>query len=71
LFARKRLVRLHLEGSNPSLEGLLVGWPNRNAGHYVLKMAQMIERVDAAVTLDGVAVRVPRERVVFVQELRS
>lgn len=67
---RKRLVRLHLADNQPSLEGLLTGWPSRHAGHYVLQLPQLVEGVDRTVTLDGVAVRVPRERVVFVQVLR-
>lgn len=64
-------MRLHLEGNNPSIEGVLVGWPHFHAGHYVLRMPQLIEAADRSVTLDGLAVRVPRERVVFCQELRG
>jgi hypothetical protein len=64
---RKRLVRLHLADDQPSLEGVLCGhW----AGHYVLKLAKILETADATVSLDGHSVRVPRERVVFVQVIR-
>ena len=63
---KKRLVRVHLEGDAPSLEGVFVGfW----AGHYVLRVATLLEGADASVELDGASVRVPRERVLFVQEL--
>lgn len=70
MWPRRRLVRLHLEGDNPSLEGVLVGWPKWHAGHYVLRLPQLIEATDRTVSLDGRSVRVPRERVVFCQELR-
>jgi hypothetical protein len=65
---RRRLVRLHLEGEQPSVEGVLTGfW----AGHYVLQLARVFETADASHSLEGPSVRVPRERVVLVQELRS
>jgi hypothetical protein len=71
VWPRRKLVRLHLEGNQPSLEGVLVGWPRWHAGHYVLRLAKLIESENLTVTLDGHAVRVPRERVVFCQELRA
>lgn len=65
---RKRLVRLHLENDQPSFEGVLVGfW----AGHYVLKLAKLIETADRTHSLEGPSVRVHRDRVVFVQELHA
>ncbi len=65
---RKRLVRLHLEGSQPSIEGILTGfWAN----HYVLATATVLETPERSYELDGLSVRVPRERVVMVQELKS
>ena len=65
-FTRKRLVRLHLEGSSPSLDGILTGfWAN----HYVLVTGSVVESENRSYALDGPSVRVPRERVVFVQEL--
>ena len=63
-------MRLHLDQDNPSIEGVLVGYPHSNAGHYVIRLAKLIEATDRSVSLDGPAVRVPRERVVFCQELR-
>lgn len=72
---RKRLVRLHLENDLPSLEGLLDGYRTRwNGGHYTLRLAQLLEHSDGnqpvQYSLEGGRVRVPRERVAFVQELK-
>lgn len=65
---RRRLVRLHLTGDQPSIEGVLTGfW----AGHYVLRLAKVIEAADRSHSLEGPSVRVPRERVIFCQELRG
>ncbi len=69
---RRRLVRLHLEdrigGGAPSMEGILVGWPRHHAGHYVLANARLITAPDQSTGLDG-RQYVPRERVVFCQEV--
>jgi len=67
---QRRLVRLHLDNNNPSIEGILVGSPLGWADHYVVRTASVLTAPDANVELDGVDVRVPRERVVFVQTLR-
>ena len=53
----------------PSFEGVLVGWPGRNAGHYVLENAFMVA-ADGKVALEG-RTYTPKERVLFVQELAS
>ena len=67
MIVRRKLVRLHLAGDQPSIEGVLTGfW----AGHYIVKLARVFETADASHSLDGPSVRVPRERVVFVQVLR-
>jgi len=67
----RRHVRLHLHGELPSLEGLLVSYrTGRYGNHYILELAKVIETVDASVTLEGNRVRVPRERVAFIQELK-
>lgn len=73
-FWKKPLVRLHLKDGMPSLEGVLDSyWTGWTADHYTLRLAHMLEAndsVDAArYSLDGNRVRVPRERVAFVQEL--
>lgn len=66
----KRHVRLHLADNAPSLEGLLVDYRTaRNGNHYVLELASAIQGVDQSYQLEGPQVRVPRERVVFIQEL--
>lgn len=62
---RKRLVRLHLEGAAPSLEGLLVGTVN---GHYHMKTPKMLEAVGHTAALEG-ELLVPRERVLFIQTM--
>ena len=62
---RKRLLRLHLEGMNESIEGIYVGvW----AGHYVLRAASVLQGPDESRSLEG-TVRVPKTRVLFAQEL--
>lgn len=65
MFPRKRLVRLHLTGDQPSFEGVLVG---RMDGHYQLQAPKLLVSEDQTQTLDG-SVLVPRERVLFVQVL--
>lgn len=60
-----------MAGDGPSIEGLLVSYrTGRYGGHYVLELAKVLEAVDASVTLEGNRVRIPRERVAFVQELK-
>jgi hypothetical protein len=71
LFGGKRLVRLHLEEGKgvpfSTMEGILVG---RRSGHYVLLRPGIVEAEDRVVPLDGVA-EVPKERVIFVQVLKT
>jgi hypothetical protein len=69
MFRRRRLVRLHLNDNQPSIEGILVGSPFGWADHYVLRTANVLADVDKTEELDGIDARVPRERVVFVQTL--
>ena len=59
----KRRVRLHLDGTDASIDGVLLGcW----GGHYVLTLPRVVEAEDRSVPLEGM-VEVPRERVLFVQ----
>lgn len=68
---RKRLVRVHLKDDLPSIEGLVRTFvTDMNGGHYVVELARVLERADATVTLEGSRVRIPRERVAFIQELK-
>jgi len=67
LFSRKRLVRLLQNDPEPAYDGILVGWPRRNAGHYHLKNASRVEAVGRSFDLGEVWV--PASRVVFVQKL--
>lgn len=63
---RRRLVRLHHEKMEQSLEGFLVGvW----GGHYILRAAKILEAEGRTLTLDGPEVRVPREHILFVEVL--
>ena len=59
----KRLVRLHLDKDQPSVEGLLAG---RWGGHYVLLRPSVYETSDRSHSLTG-HLEVPAERVLFVQ----
>ena len=64
---RKRMVRLHLKDSQPSVEGFFTGfW----AGHYVIRVAKILVGETETETLDGPDLVVPRENVVFMQRLR-
>ena len=68
---RKRLVRLHMKNDLPSLEGLCrTFWTDWTGSHYVVELAKVVEGVDRTITLEGGRVRVPRENVAFLQELR-
>lgn len=68
---RKRLVRLHLAGDNPSIDGLLVTPRTRRTGnHYVVELASVVEAEERTLKLEGESVMIPRERVVFVQVLK-
>ena len=62
----KRLVRLHIVGDGPSVEGILLG---RSSGHYILLSPKLLETPDRSHLLDG-HIAVPVERVLFVQVLR-
>lgn len=58
----------------PSIEGLLTGYFTWfRGGHYTVQLAQLLEATDVGeprkFSLEGGRVRVPRERVAFVQEL--
>lgn len=65
---RKRYVRLHLEGTDTSLDGIFVGfW----AGHYVLRTPEALVEQGKTEVLDGRDVKVPRSRVLFMQELTA
>lgn len=65
IFARRKLVRVHLDGKEFSLEGVLV---ERTPAHYVLANAFHLEPPEARIQLDG-RVLVPRERVLYLQEI--
>lgn len=64
-------MRLHLVGDSPSLEGLVASTRIRRDGHYVVELASVIEGESRSFKLEGDRVRVPREQVVFLQELRG
>ena len=68
---RKRMVRIHLEAAphiqESTLDGILVG---REAGHLVLRNAGVVMEKDTTEQLDGPAVHIPKERVLFIQVLR-
>jgi hypothetical protein len=66
---RGRKVRLHQLDPGPSIEGVLVGKPWRNAGHYVLRQPGMLESANRTVMFDGPEAWVPREKVLFIEVL--
>lgn len=63
---RKRLVRIHFTDKETTIEGVLL---KRWAGHHILAVSQILEAADRTVDLDG-RVRIPNERILFVQDLR-
>lgn len=64
----RKLVRLHMDGQRPSLEGILIGfW----ADHYVLTQPAIMAAANETYALDGPEVRVPKTNVVFVEVLRT
>lgn len=60
---RKRLVRLHMRESYPSVEGVLL---KRWSGHYVVASPKLLESAEISHELEG-ELYVPRERVLYVQ----
>lgn len=64
---RRRRVRLHQNDPGPSIEGLLIGKPWRNAGHYVVKQPAILESTERTHQLEAREAWVPRERVLFVE----
>lgn len=54
----------------PSLEGILRSYrTDLHGDHYVLELATAVSET-GSFTLDGQHVRIPRERVAFIQELK-
>lgn len=62
---KRRLLRLHLEGNQPSIEGVFLGF---EAGHYRLANARLVEAPDRTISLEGEA-WIPRARVLHGQVL--
>ena len=62
---RKRLVRVHLVGDEPSIEGIYNG---RVDGHYRIDTPSVIEASDRSHSLDG-WVLIPSHKVAFIQVL--
>jgi hypothetical protein len=62
---RGRLVRLHLEGSDPSLMGIYRG---QKSGHYLLDVPQLVTGSHEPAPLQGFAA-VPKARVIWMQVL--
>ena len=62
---KRRLLRLHLEGNQPSIEGVFLGF---EAGHYRITNGKLIEAPDRSLPLEGES-WVPRERVLHAQVL--
>lgn len=60
-----RLVRLHLANNEPTVEGVLV---SSKGGHYLLLAPKLMPDNQESFNLQG-TVRVPRERVLLIQEL--
>ena len=67
---RRRHVRVHQSDPAPSIEGVLVGKPWRNAGHYVIRKAGLVLAPGQTVDSDSKEIWVPRERVLFVEVIK-
>ena len=66
----KRLVRIHLKHDLPSVEGVMRSFTTWGSWHYTVRLAKVVEGETRTVTLEGGKVRIPRENVAFIQELR-
>lgn len=64
---RGRLVRVHLEGSDPSVQGLYRG---RRGGHYLLDVPHIVSGPRDPEPLTGF-VAIPAGRVLFLQVMPS
>lgn len=62
---KRRLVRVHLTGNEPSLEGV---WIGRVGKHYRIEAAKVVQGIDESYDIEGHAL-IPVERVAFVQVL--
>lgn len=60
---KRRMVRLHLDGADESVEGILDGIVD---GHYLLLAPRLLETADRSRELSG-SVMVPMSRVLFLQ----
>ena len=67
---RRRNVRIHQSDPGPSVEGVLVGKPWRNAGHYVVRKPGILLAPEVTAESDAEEVWVPRERVLFLEVLK-
>lgn len=67
---RPMRAKLHTAENKPSFEGILTGWPRRNAGHYVMDQVTLIPSHDTRLELEG-RQWIPADRVFFVQELTA
>lgn len=62
------MVRLHMKGDGPSVDGIFAGfW----AGHYVIRQAKVVLAESRTETLDGDDLVVPVGNVEFMQRFRS
>ena len=67
---RRKLVRVHYKSDLPSVEGVMRSFATWGTWHYTVRLAKVIEGESRTVTLEGGKVRIPRENVAMVQELR-
>ena len=65
---RGRLVRLHLEGSDPSLMGIYRGTRGLRDVHYVLDVPKLVTGSGEPAPVQGFAA-VPKRRVIWIQVL--
>ena len=59
------MVRLHMDGDRPSIEGI---WTGMIEGHYVIKKSSLLVHADAEPTPVG-ETYVPRDKVMFMQKV--
>lgn len=69
IFGRRRNVRVHQVDDGPSTEGVLVGKPWRNGGHYVVRKPSILVAEESSLPLAASEVWIPRERVIFLEIL--
>ena len=70
MMLRYREVRVHQNDDAPSIEGVLVGKPWRNSGHYVVRKSAIITAPGQSIPSESKEIWIPREKVLFLEVIK-